>query len=218
MKRFLSRLSGLLTPGVRVLLVVLTVSYLVAVIGSVLRVYDLYRWLALDPSAFLKGCVWQIFTYPLVPEGLMNFIFNAIAIVWLGRQLEREWSRRELWSYCLLAATGAGVAKLLLSSWNESSLTGSAGIVFGMLVAWLRLFGHEKVILWSVWETTILRVGFLMTATGLLLMLFTAGLVDTLVMFCGGLTGWLYLSVRWKLNRERPGQIAESGRIRRLEL
>ena len=218
MKRFLSQLSGLLTPGVRVLLVVLTASYLVAVIGSVLRVYDLYRWLALDPSAFWKGCVWQIFTYPLLPEGLMNFIFNAIGIVWLGRQLEREWSRRELWSYCLLTATGAGAAKLLLSVWNSSPLVGAAGIVFGMLVAWLRLFGHEKVLLWSVWETTILRVGFLMTATGLLLMLFTAGLVDTLVMFCGGLTGWLYLSVRWKLNRERPGQIAESGRIRRLEL
>ena len=218
MKRFLSRLSGLLTPGVRVLLVVLTVSYLVAVIGSVLRVYDLYRWLALDPSAVWKGCVWQIFTYPLLPEGLMNFIFNMIAIVWLSRQLERDWSQKELWSYCLLAATGAGVAKILLSSWNGSPLAGTAGIVFGMLAAWLRLFGHEKVVFWSVWETTILQAGLLMTSIGLLLMLFTAGWVDTLVMFCGGLTGWLYLSVRWKLNREQPGQIAESQRIRRLEL
>jgi membrane associated rhomboid family serine protease len=218
MKRFLSRLSGLLTHGVRVLVVVLTVSYLVAVIGSVLQVYDLYRWLALAPAAFWKGCLWQVFTYPLLPEGLINFIFNTIAIVWLGRQLEREWSRRELWSYCLLTATGAGAAKILLSSWNGFPLVGTAGIVFGMLVAWLRLFGHKKVVFGSVWETTILRAGLLMIAVGLLLMLFTAGLIDTLVMFCGGLVGWLYLSLRWKLNREQPSQVAESGRIRRLEL
>jgi len=218
MKRFLSRLFGLLTPGVRDLLVVLTVSYLVVAIGSVLRVYDLYRWLALDPSAVWKGYVWQLFTYPLLPEGLINFIFNAIAIIWLGRQLEREWSRWELWSYCLLAATGAAAAKLLLSSWNAYPLTGTAGIVFGMLVAWLRLFGHERVMLLSLWETTIIQAGLLMITVGLLLMLLATGWVDTLVMFCGGLAGWLYLSLRWKLNREQPGQVAESGRIRRLEL
>lgn len=218
MKRFLSQLSGLLTPGVRVLLIVLSISYLVAVIGSVSRFYNSYLWLALDPAVFWKGCAWQIFTYPLLPEGLVNFIFNTIAIVWLGRQLEREWSRWELWSYCLLAATGSGTAKLLLSSWNGYPLVGTAGIVFGLLTAWLRLFGHEKVMLWSIWETTIGRVGLLMTAIGLLLMLFTAGWVNTLVMFCGGLTGWLYLSLRWKLNREQPGQLTESGRIRRLEL
>jgi membrane associated rhomboid family serine protease len=218
MKRFLFRLFGLLTPGVRVLLLVLTAFYLAAVVGSVLRVYDLYRWLALDPSAVWKGCVWQLFTYPLLPEGFIYFIFNAIAIVWLGRQLEREWSRWELWSYCLLAATGAAAAKLLLSSWNGYPLTGTAGIVFGMLVAWLRLFGHERVMFLSLWETTVLQTGLLMIAVGLLLMLFNARWVDTLVMFCGGLAGWLYLSLRWKLNREEPGQVTESERIRRLEL
>jgi membrane associated rhomboid family serine protease len=199
-------------------LVVLTVSYLVAAIGSALRAYDLHRWFALEPLAVWKGCVWQLFTYPLLPEGLANFIFNAIAIAWLGRQLEREWSRWELWSYCLLAATGAAAAKLLLSSWNGYPLTGTAGIVFGMLVAWLRLFGHERVMFLSLWQTTILQAGLLMTAAGLLLMLFTAGWADILVIFCGGLAGWLYLSLRWKLNREQPGRVAESGRIRRLEL
>lgn len=218
MKRFLSRLFGLLTPGVRVLLLALTASYLIAAIGNVLRAYNLYRWLALDPSAVWKGFVWQLFTYPLLPEGLMSFISNAIAIVWLGRHLEREWSRWELWSYCLLAATGTAAAKLLLSSWNGYPLTGTAGIVFGMLVAWLRLFGHEKMMFMSLWQTTILQAGLLMTAVGLLLMLITTGWVDTLVMFCGGLAGWLYLSLRWKLNREQPGQVSESGRIRRLEL
>jgi membrane associated rhomboid family serine protease len=218
MKRFLYRLSGLFSPGVRVLLFVLSASYLIAVIGSVSGIYNSYRWLALNPFAVWKGYVWQVFTYPLVPEGLVIFIFNAIAIVWLGRQLEREWSRWELWSYCLLTATGAGMAKLFLSPWNGYPLMGTAGIVFGLLAAWLRIFGHERAVFWSVWDTTILQAGLVMTAVGLLLMLFTAGWVDALVMFCGGLTGWVYLSLRWKLNREQPGQLTESGRIRRLEL
>jgi membrane associated rhomboid family serine protease len=218
MKRFLSRLSGLLTPGVRGLLVTLTVSYLIVIIGNALGIYDLRHWLALNPSAFWKGCIWQVFTYPLLPEGFLNLVFNMIAIMWLGGQLEREWSRWELWSYCLLAATGSGAAKIALSSWSGAPLTGTAGIVFGMLAAWLRIFGHQKVSFGSLWETTILRAGLLMTAVGLLLMLFSAGLIDTLVIFCGGLAGWLYLSLRWKLNREQPGQLTESGRIRRLEL
>ncbi len=218
MKRLLSRLSGSLTSGVRALLLVLTVSYLASFTGRVLRIYDLHHWLALDPASFWKGYVWQVFTYPLVPEGLINFIVNAILIVWLGKQLERMWSRSELWSYCLLVATGGGTAKLLLSSWSSPPLMGTTAIVFGLLAAWLRLFGQERVILWSVWDTTILRAGLLMIAIGLLLMLFSAGLIETLVAFCGGLTGWLYLSLRWKLNREQPGQLTESRRIRRLEL
>jgi membrane associated rhomboid family serine protease len=200
------------------LLVVLVVLYLVAVAGRTLKIGNLYDWLALNPSAFWKGRVWQVFTYALLPAGFLDLIFNVIAIIWLGGQLEREWSRWELWSYCLLAATGTGMAKLSLSSRSGFPMVGASGVAFGLLVAWLRLFGNRRISLWSVWETTVLRAGLLLMALYVLLTVSSVGVVNAVIMFGGGLTGWLYLSLRWTWNRAQPSRLAKSERIRRLEL
>ena len=97
-------------------------------------------------------------------------------------------------------------------------IVGPAPVVYGLLIVWMRLSGHERVQVWFGGETTVFRVGLVLMALSAVFMLSCAGWVNTLAVLCGALAGWLYLSLRWKLNRARPDHLVESQRIRRLEL
>ncbi len=218
MSRFWHWYVASLTRGVRVLLLCMAMLYLAAWIGKISDSCDLYGWLGLSPVAFWKGRWWTVVTYALLPAGLLDFLFNCFMIGWLGAHIEKAWSPWWLWSYCLLTAVGGGVAKVLLARFDASMMVGAAPVVYGLLAAWMRLSGHEKVRAWFCGETTVFRVGLVLMALSAVFMLSSAGLVNTLVVLCGGLTGWLYLSLHWKLNRAQPGHSVESRRIRRLEL
>jgi len=218
MRRFWHRYVASLTLGVRVLLLVLAVLYLAAWTGKISRSYDLYGWLGLSPSAFWKGRLWTVVTYALLPAGLTDLLFSGFMIGWLGANVERAWSRWGLWSYCALTAAGGGVAKILLARFDPSLITGPAPVVYGLLVAWMRLSGHERVLAWFGGETTVFRVGLVLMALSVVFLLSSAGWVNASIVLGGALAGWLYLSLRWKLNRARPDYPVESQRIRRLEL
>ena len=72
------RLLAPLTPGVRVLLFVLSGMYLAALIGGFSHAYDLYPWLGLSGSAFWNGRVWQVLSYSLLPAGIWDFLINIV--------------------------------------------------------------------------------------------------------------------------------------------
>jgi membrane associated rhomboid family serine protease len=218
MRRLWHRYVASLTLGVRVLLLATAVLYLVAWIGKTSRSCDLYGWLGLSPSAFCSGRLWVVVTYALLPSGLFDLFFNCFMIGWLGVYIERAWSRWGLWSYCLLTAAGGGAAKVLLARFDASMMVGAAPVVYGLLAAWMRLSGHERVQVWLFGETTVFRVGLALMALSSVFMLSRAGLVKALVVLSGALAGWLYLSLRWKLNRAQPGHRVGSERVRRLEL
>ena len=218
MRRFWHRYVASLTVGVRALLLVMAALYLAAWTGRISQSCDLYGWLGLSPSAFWKGRLWTVVTYALLPAGLLDFLFNGFMIGWLGANIERAWSRWGLWSYCVLTAVGGGVAKILLARFDPSMIVGPAPVVYGLLIVWMRLSGHERVQVWFGGETTVFRVGLVLMALSAVFMLSCAGWVNTLAVLCGALAGWLYLSLRWKLNRARPDHLVESQRIRRLEL
>jgi membrane associated rhomboid family serine protease len=103
-----------LTPGVRTALIVLAAAYLAQIIGVWTSAYSLSAWLALSGPVFWHGRVWSVITFVLLPVGILDFLFNGLMIACLGPLIERAWSRGELWSYCLITATGAGLAKVVL--------------------------------------------------------------------------------------------------------
>jgi membrane associated rhomboid family serine protease len=213
-KRFLAPL----TAGARMLLLILTVLYVVAVAGVFSHAYNLYNWLALSGPAFWKGQIWLIVTYALLPASLLDFLFNWILILFLGSWLERAWSRSQLWTYCLVAAAGAGLAKVLVQPASPFAMVGTTPIVFGLLVAWGKHFGHEKVLFWFIWEMTVRQAAVLLIAISFLVMLPCAGLVNASIMLCGGVGGWLYLGLQSRLIRARRSQTVASERMGRLEL
>src|ERR1035441_7547424 len=207
-----------LTPGVRTALIVLAAAYLAQIVGLWSSAYNLSAWLALSGPGFWHGRVWSLITFILAPAGILGLLFNGMMIACLGPLIERAWSRGELWSYCLITATGAGLAKVVLQPSNPALLIGAAPMVFGLLAAWARLYGREEIKLGLIWQTTARRAALLLGAITFLLMAISAGLVVAMVTLSGGLVGWIYLSLRWKVNLARGSRTMTSERMSRLEL
>ena len=213
----LQRAGSALTPGVRGLLVFLLATYVVERVGSMAGAFELKSWLALVPGGVLHGQVWRLITYAFLPNTVLDLILNGFALAVLGMQLERAWTRGQLWSYYLIVAAGTGLVRFALAPSAAWSLVGATGAVYGFLAAWARLFGQEPMSLMGVWHTTARRLALVMALIGLLTMLSFAGWQDCVAVAAGGVTGWFYLSIRWRRNLAAPASRSSSERISRLE-
>lgn len=216
MKHFGQRLLASLTPGVRVLLGGMTIIYLAAIVGNATHTFDLYRWFAMNAPDFWHGQVWRIISYVLLPAGILDFVMNAFALVVIGSMLERHWRRGEFWLFCFISAAGAGFTAALFSV--SPPLVGAAPMIFGLLIAWAFISGHETVLFPLFGTTTVQRMVLVLAVLSLVFMVFSAGLNRALILASGGLTGWIYLWLRHKWLMSRSGTTIESGRINRLEL
>jgi membrane associated rhomboid family serine protease len=218
MKRLWQRFLGALKPGTRTLLILLVVFYWAEVVGSMARSFSLADWLTLSGPQFRSGQIWRLASYALLPAGILDFIMNSIALVCLGGMIERHWSRGEFWLFCLVAAVGAGLAKVLLQWSSPLPLIGMAPTIFGLLIAWGFLCGRQNVAIVLFGEITVWRLVLTAGAIGLLIMFLTSGLVTAMIMAAAGLSGWCYLWLKHKWLMLRPGNVVESNRISRLEL
>jgi membrane associated rhomboid family serine protease len=217
MKSRWQRFLDQLTPGVRWMLIVFIGAWLATLVGAVLHI-DLYGWLALTGPKFLHGQIWRILTYAVLPFGILDLVMNCVALILLGGQLERFWSRQELWRYAAITAAGAGLVKVVLQPGSAEPVTGAAPMMFGLLAAWAFLQGRQRVTVGSFGEFTVQQVCLMMAGLSFLIMLTTAGTVRALVMIAGGLTGYGYLWWQQKRLMGRTSRSVHSERINRLEL
>jgi membrane associated rhomboid family serine protease len=215
MKSLWQRFTTNLTPGVRGVLILQTVVYLAAIVGALTNTFDLKDWLAASAPEFWHGQVWRIISYALLPTGIMDFLMNAFALFMLGSQLERHWSRGELWRFCVIAAAGAGGAQVLLSS---LPLIGASPVMLGLLLGWAFISGHEILPFPVFGEMRVRQMVLILAAVSFAILFFSAGWIRAVVMAAGGLAGWIYLWLRLKWLMSRPSRAVESGRINRLEL
>jgi membrane associated rhomboid family serine protease len=110
------------------------------------------------------------------------------------------------------------LVKVALQPSNPALLIGAGPVVFGLLAAWARLYGREEIRLGLIWQTTARRAALLLGAITFLLMAVSTGLVGATITLSSGLVGWLYLSLRWKVNLARRSRPVTSERMSRLEL
>jgi membrane associated rhomboid family serine protease len=217
-KRLWRQFFSSLTPGVRILLGLLAAVYFFSAIGKLTRAFDLNDWLALSGQKFWCGQIWRLVTYVLLPAGILDFVMNSLALVMLGGLLERHWSRGELWFYCVVAAAGGGLAKVVLQFSSPLPLTGAAPMMFGLLGAWGFLCGRENISFVLFGTMTVWKLVLIAGAISFLIMLLTAGLLAAIILSAGGLTGFFYLWIKHKWLMNRAGSVVHSERINRLEL
>ncbi|HXI73610.1 MAG TPA: rhomboid family intramembrane serine protease [Verrucomicrobiae bacterium] len=218
MNRFWKQFLDSLTPGVRVLLAMLTAAALATFIGQLTRAFDLNVWLALTAQPFWHGQIWRLVTYALLPVGILNFLLNAFALVMLGGWLERVRSRSELWIICAASAVGAGLAEVALPFSSSIPLTGAGPMMFGLLAAWCFHCGHEKIFMIPFGEMLVWHLAAVAGAVSLLFTALSAGWRVAAVMAAGGLSGWLYVWLWHKWLMSRASCNVHSERISRLEL
>jgi membrane associated rhomboid family serine protease len=213
------RVWSFLPCGIREPLALLLTGGLVALAGSFSGAWNLYGPLALWPAEFWRGRVWQAVTYPLLPFGPADLIFNGFLFAVLGTRLMQELGWRQFGLFCLVAIVGTAAVKLALTPFNHAALVGIGGVIYAMFAAWCRLFSNEDVMLMGVWRMSMRTAMMIIAGMSMIFgLLSPCGFWNQLAMLGGGATGWLYLAgqSRWLLRRG-PQPLA-SERIRRLEL
>ena len=215
MKQLWQRISGAITPGVRGILMVWVGMFLALLVGKLTQAYDLERWLAVNRAGFWHGQIWRVVTYAFLPTGLVDLLMPAFGLAILGSQLERHWSRGELWWYCIITAATAGLAQVLLS---PQPMVGAAPMMLGLLVAWVFVSGHETVGIPLFGQVSVRQLFLVMAAVSLVVMIFSADWRRMAGTVAGGVAGWIYLWLRYKWLMAKDSEPVESGRINRLEL
>jgi membrane associated rhomboid family serine protease len=219
MKRFWHRVRDSFTPGVRTLLGLLTLAYLVIAIGDVTGRYHLEGSLVLSSATLGNGDVWTVLTYVLVPLSLLNFLMNGLMIAFFGGSLERSmWSRRDFAIYCLVAVVAPGIILVVSPFSVHSPLAGSSPLVLGLLIAWGFIFRREKIPLAVLGETTAGLVACVAVVIDLVSIGSSSGVGAALVILGGGLLALLYLWLGERRLMTRPARVVASARIDRLEL
>lgn len=96
---------------------------------------------------------WQLLTYGFLHGNLPHLLFNMLALVMFGAQLEYTWGQRRFLTYFLVCVVGAGLCQLGVVTWAVAQgnppfpTVGASGGVFGLLLAYGMLFPHQRVML-----------------------------------------------------------------------
>ena len=205
--------------GARLMLLVYALGFPIALAGHYTHTFELYAWLGLSPARVWKGEVWRMFTYGFLPAGPVDWVVNVFWLFTLVGVLGRNWSALQFWGYCLLGIFAGAVPLVLLKSGMESYLAGTAGMIFALLVAWDWFYRRERLVLLGLGEISVRQAVVLIAIINSLILFFCCGgWFFMLAMWCGGVAGWLYLFVRWKLVIGKSGQQVRSERVARLEL
>lgn len=207
-----------LTPGVSVLLGTTVCLFLAALAGQMTGAFYLYNRLALFAPRFWAGEIWRVATYCLLPGGWPDLLLNGFFIAWLGGMLERGWRRGDFLLYCLIAAVGTGLAKVLLTSSSLFPLVGMGGVVFGLIAAIWFLLGHERVMFLGIGQMSMRTAMWIIGGVNLVIAFPCAGWVNTLITLGGAVTGWIYLALRTRIPRSARGRLVPDDRVRKLEL
>jgi membrane associated rhomboid family serine protease len=210
--REIRRFLAWLTPGTRWLLGLW-------VAGAVLRfVAGAGFWLALTATAIWHGQIWRAVTYALLPNSLGDFLLNGVALMLLGTTLERRWSCRTLLVYSLFVVAATGLSMAAVQPTSTVVWRGSGPLLFGLLAAWGRICGHERIRFGPSLELTAMKAALVFGAASLLLTAFMAGWMNALFAGLGAAWGLGYLWTRSKMGEIAARPIAVSQRINRLEL
>ncbi len=207
-----------LKTGTRLLVLIFTLLYVTAFIGAVTKSFDLVDWLGLRSTSVWHGELWRVVTYAFLAPTLLVFVINGILLITLCAFLERVWSSKELWLYCFISAAGAGLAKVLVTPSDPVLMVASVSLIFGLLVAWARLYGHEQVWFMGLWEMNVRTAAWVFGIVNVIIIFPCAGFVNTLILLCGGVAGWLYLVLRVRTVLAQQSQTVGSVRMGRLEL
>ena len=133
------------------------VFLLQSLLGSALFA-PLMLWpLGVDPAMKMAGVPgfwpWQLLTYGFLHADLGHLLFNMLALLMCGAQLEYTWGQKRFLTYFLACVAGAGLCQLAVVSATAGQggypypTLGASGGVYGLLLAYGMLFPHQRVML-----------------------------------------------------------------------
>ena len=147
-----------LPPVTKALLIAnCAVFVLQLLVGRALDPFMLWPWLPAEVAAHAPQNFWpwQLLTHGFMhsPSNIAHLLFNMLALLMFGAQLEYVWGQRRFLTYFLVCVVGAGLCQLAVVSWSVRNggayypTVGASGGVFGLLLAYGMLFPNQRVML-----------------------------------------------------------------------
>jgi len=96
---------------------------------------------------------WQLLSYSFLHGNVPHLLFNMLALLMFGAQVEHLWGPRRYATYYLVCVLGAALCQLAVGWWAMSEgggaypTLGASGGIFGLLLAYGMLFPHQRVML-----------------------------------------------------------------------
>lgn len=158
--------------------------------------------LAFDPGSFLRGYLWQPFTYSFVHLGIVGTLFELLSLWFLAGFLEQMHSSawiNGLYAVSVLGSAIAATAIYLCSgtlgySLPLAPLIGCFGGIFGLLIVIGTLYGDTEFLLFF---TIGIKARYMAAIYALIsiAMLFSQQRAYAFAQLGGALAGWLYVKL-----------------------
>jgi membrane associated rhomboid family serine protease len=99
---------------------------------------SLFPYLSLSLGSLASGKVWTLFTYVFLPGGLIELIFNALIIWFIGSELSSGWGEKRYLQFILATTLGAAIISLGINAAMSSmgSLSGASAFCSALCVAY----------------------------------------------------------------------------------
>jgi len=179
----------------------------------------LVEWLGLSPALIWKGQVWRAVSYALLAGGIVGWAINLFWFATLILLLARDWSSRSFWIYCLVGAAGGALPLILIRPHADMPVLTAGALIFALLVAWDRNYRRERILMLGIGEVSVRQAAIFIAALNAVITFFSCGgWLFTLSMMCGGVAGWVWLTLGQKRVMSRGSQVVASERGARLEL
>lgn len=218
MKKLFHNIYSSQSLGARLILLTYLLGFPVALIGHYSHTFNLYHWLGLTPALVWQGQVWRVASYTLLPGGWIDWVVSLFWMTTLISILGRNWTSRGFVGYCLLGIVAGALPVVLFKAKAEFMFAGNAAMIFALLAAWDWFYRKERLILLGFGEISARQAAILVAIIDSLILLFCCGWFLMLAMWCGGLAGWFWLTVRSKLFMGKTAREIRSERVARLEL
>lgn len=108
---------------------------------------ELSSILGLSASNMAKGHIYQLITYPLVSNSLLEVILNSLMLWLMGSEFEENWGRNRYLQFLTTVVLGGGLIYTLISFLFFSGhfvfsfpLTGMSGLVASLCVAYAVIY------------------------------------------------------------------------------
>jgi len=150
---------------------------------------------ALQPATgFMRGMVWQIFTYMFLHGGFIHVLFNMFVLWMFGREVEMTIGRRAFLRLYLVSGLVAGVCSLFM--WNARVL-GASGAVLGVLAAYGTLFPDRIILAFLIIPMKVRYFVWLVAALDIIGAIQGGGNIAHLAHIGGLASGYVLMKTGW---------------------
>ncbi len=190
-----------LKQPIRVILSINLVVFALALLGSLFRsdtLQEMVYTLALLPDRYTE--VWRLLTYAFVHVSPMHFLFNML-MFWMFGQEVCEWLGEKaftaLYVFSGVFAALFSIPFYLTGLMGNAVIIGASGALFGVMVAYARLFPERVLLIFFVIPMRIKYAIWVFIAIDLL-MVNSGDSVAHLTHLGGVLAGFLFMALREK--------------------